>query len=251
MGKIITAWSPVHGQCRTTSTIAAIASLYPRAVITHFQPQLKDGNTTMEVMFGKGEQVMLGTYANTGLNYLSTNFMVHEQSKEDIDMVSVKLTEDLDLIPVSDQTRRDDEKDKNILYILTKLLPKYYQYIFIDLGSERRELARNIQEVADVNLIVYSQNAMLWKKRDDIKNAKYIIADYDYESKMNTSVFFTKTWCKASIVPHCPEYGDAIAEGTAVNFFDKNREILNVRHPNESITNFFKELKNIKTTLRA
>lgn len=251
MGKIITFWSPMHGQCKTTATAVAVAmSAAPNedVVITHIQPRL----SAMENYFGYNELQKNGVMNDTGLNNLVYNSIARNITEDDIRAACVSVTKNVSLLPALGQNKVESEKDAIISRLIVKELPKYFKYVFIDLGTETgesdfraRPMVKEITDAAAVNFVVLPQNAWLWKTYDGIRNASYIISAYDEDSKFSASRFRFSQGKFAYTIPLCTEYADALSEGRVKEFFERNQYRANIEGK-DSITNFIKKISEVK-----
>lgn len=241
MGELITTWSPYHGQCKTTATTLALASMKKNAIVTHIQPRMSN----MENMCGFFEQNKNGAFEDSGFNNLIYGVMGRPITEEDVRAAIIQITDNMVLLPSVGQNRNDATRNKTVEMIITEILPKYFRYVFVDLGTEKSELAKNICAKAQTNYIILSQNKTLWKKYNMSKHDKYILSGYDKNSKFNARAFQWEMFTKPSIVPYCTEYADAISAGEVGLFFTRNENISNT-DKNEGLADFFKALRGIK-----
>lgn len=242
MGKIITFWSPYHGQCKTTATAVALASTRTNAILTHIQPKMSN----MEAMFGLTDEDEKSVLNDNGFNSLIYTAMSKPITKEDIETTVIQISDNLAILPSTGRNKNDSTRNTLVEYILTEVLPKYYQNVFIDLGTESSECAKNIQKKADVNVIVLPQNRGLWKKYNQTENDRYILAGYDKDSKFTKKAFQMAVSRRVDTIPYCIEYADAISGHDVQNFFLRNEKILDNPNKRDELYNFFQDLKEVK-----
>lgn len=242
MGKLITVWSPQHGQFATTSTMVAIASRFPNTIVTHIQNRMSN----LERMFGYAPSSD-SVFNDSGLNALVYGIVSHDIDSTDIEQALVKVTDKLKLLPSFNQNGRDTSKKQAILKIITEKLPRHADYVMVDLPSGMTPETREYMEKADVNIIVLNQNTYFWKDYA-IPNAIYVISKYDFASTHTASRLKSKVHAPVYIVPYCTQYMDAIAEGKASSFLLKNNHILDQDTvlQKDSTYDFFNELGKVK-----
>ena len=124
MGKIITMWSPYHGQCKTTATTIALANSVANAVVTHIQPKMSN----MENMYGLTEG-NTGLGNDIGFNNLIYTTMGKQITKDDVENAVVQVSDSLALLPSIGTNKTDATRNMLAEHILTEVLPKYYQGI--------------------------------------------------------------------------------------------------------------------------
>ncbi len=258
MGKLITVWSPLHGQCKTTATLIAMAlqkgNEGHRVIITHIQPRF----SAMEDYLGHGDHDHTGLLNDTGLNNLVYNSMARPLAEKDIKAAAININEYVSFIPALGQGQLDEEKDMLISRLIVKDLPQYYEYVFVDLGTETgesafgkaRPLIKEITKHANTNFVVLPQNRWLWKEHSEIPNAKYIITGYDEDSAFSTFRFRFSVGKPASAVPICAEYADALGNGKASEFFERNKAILSAPLANDKKDNIKKFIKSVSEVLK-
>ena len=250
MGKIYTFWSPLHGQCKTTSTAIAVAMAEAKkgidTVITHVQPRL----SFMEKYLGFDEQQ--NVLKDVGLNYLIYNEVARELNEKDIKQAVIKICEHLYMLPAIEQAQCNAEKDLLISNLVVNELPKYYRRVIIDLGTETyrgnlrgsdRELIKTITDAAATNFVVLSQSTWLWEKYET-PNSAYIISGYDPMSRNTKFTFKFKTGESAITIPLCTAFSDALSSGEVPLFYERN-ENLNIKKPQENISLFLKQTSEV------
>lgn len=246
MGRIYTFSSPLHGQCRVTSTAIAIAIAEAKkgndVIITHVQSRM----SAMENYLGCADQARFGAMEDVGLNNLVYNIEGRELNERDIKAAVIKVAEHLYMLPALGQSRGDAEKDMIISNLITKQLPKYYRTVIVDMGTEaerttasnERPIIGDILNAATTNFVIFSQNGWLWKKYD-YPNTKYLITGYDENSKYTAFKFRFKIGAPAGKVPNCIEYADALADGKIKEFIERH-ETINIKKGKESVERFLR-----------
>ena len=242
MGKLITTWSPYHGQCKTTATTVAMAQTAGNALVTHIQFTMNN----MEAMCGITDLDPNVHFSDIGFNNLIYTTMGKQITKTDVENAVVQITDRMALLPALGHNTIDSTRVLITEHILTEILPKYYQYVFVDLGTATHELAKAIQNKADINYIILPQNKALWEKYDQTDNDRYILAGYDRNSKFTKQFFQWNISRHVDIVPYCVEYADAISSCDVKNFFLRNENVLQNPSASEDILYFFRELKEVR-----
>ncbi len=244
MGKLTTVWSPQHGQFGTTATATIIAATNKRTLITHTQYRM----SALERMFGLRESLESGVMDDSGLNSLVYSIISHEIKKDDIDNACLRITENLYLLPSLGQNSKDETKKQKVFVILTRVLPKFFDNVVIDLPSGINDENKKYWEAADNNIIVVNHNTEFWHKYPEIPRAQVVMSKYDKDSKNTAFRCSFITGYKTHAIPYNTEFADAISAGRVADFLLSNENILDKEVPvkNKKVYTLFKKSSEVK-----
>lgn len=251
MGKIYAFQSPLHGQCGTTASMVAAAYALQKEghsiVLVHSQAAFAD----LENLFYTKETKSETFYDGIGLDGLCYAIKARDLDRQDLSHAMLRLDDNLFLLP-SAAKRIDSERESILHYIITEKLPLYYDYVFVDTGSDSSAVGESIRSAADVNIIVIAQSRATL--REFPGNAVLLCGSYDRNRRLNLRSLKQRYDNPVFAVPYCSEYGDAIAESTVRRFFLANERLLEEQnrknrkfHKTEDGTEyFFRELREIR-----
>lgn len=251
MGKIVAFQSPLHGQCGTTASMVAMAYALQKEgrsiVLVHSQASYAD----LENLFYAKETKKDTFYDGIGLDGLCYTIKAQDLTRKDLIRATIKLDDYLYLLP-SAAKRIDTERENILHYIITEKLPLFYDYVFVDTGSDHSAVSESIRKAADMNIVVIAQSRATLKEFS--KDAILLCGSYDKNRKMNLK--FLKQRYKNPIyaIPYCSEYGDAIASSSVRRFFHSYESLLKStpskgwfkKTPEDGTAYFFDEIKKLR-----
>lgn len=223
MGKIVAFQSPLHGQCGTTASMVAMAYALQKEgrsiVLVHSQASYAD----LENLFYAKEAKRASFYDGIGLDGLCYTIKAQDLTRQDLIRATLQIDDNLYILP-SAAKRIDAERENILHYIITEKLPLFYDYVFVDTGSDHSAVSDSIRKAADMNVVVIAQSRATLKEYP----AESILLCGSYDKNRKTNLKSLKQRYKNSVyaVPYCSEYGDAIATSTVRRFFQSNETLL-------------------------
>lgn len=246
----------MHGQCGTTATMIAASMRLKNCVLVHTQAVMAGLENSLNPQRNKIDEI----YSKLGMNNLCYELKSHELTQEDVMKNVSVLVDDSDgaisnlyLLPSSARVNTDDERELILAHIVTKDLPKFFDYVCVDLGAgEITPMKKAIMNDADKNFLVVSQSKQtLDKNYENVKNLGVIIGTYDPARKITPNtirkMFKTNT---VYTVPYCGEYADALSEGKTIRFFLSNEKLMDISmrkyRKDDPLCVFFKNLPDLE-----
>lgn len=235
MGKLVTFWSPFAGQAKVTSTMCAVAGAfgiqYPELEIalSHIKKKSIDLEERLEYRGSGKEKREL--YERTGLSSMSLNYMQGLLTSEKIRHCAIPLImKSLSLFP---GTGKKEISEELLYQLLTDHLTEEFSAVFLDLGSERNELAIRLREAADLSVIVLPQYVPCWEKlfseEEGVfaeKNTGFMLGGYLNKSRYGRKYLVRRFGGKGKLfgeIPMNAGYLDAMSEGRTLDFYLRNQ----------------------------
>ena len=237
MGKICAFYSPLHGQCGTTATMVAAAFALEKegfsVIMVHSQSSYAD----LENMFFTKETKKNTFYDGIGLDGLCYAIKAEELSQKDLTRAVLQLEDNLYILP-SAAKRTDPEREEILRYIITEKLPLYYDYVFVDTGSNKSDIAEAIRQAADVKVAIVAQNRTTLR---EFTEADVILCgNYDKNRKLNLNSLKKRYKKPVFAIPYCSSYADSIEDSSVKQFFLTNETLLK-----RNDKNFFSGFKKV------
>jgi len=245
MGKLIAFWSPLHGQTKTTASMAAVAMAMSNltresVVVFHTQTDLAD----LEGMFDRrrNEELRQKIYEGCGLNALLLDFKRTALTPELVRDASLPTSlGNLSFLPGIETNKGfigGGEHNEIVYSMAVRDIPASYDWAFVDLCSGfNNTLSRKILEAADVVVVTFSQNVAMWDKFMDSEDSDffderkvfYLIGGHSYQSSFSIKNFrrmkhIDKT--HSGDVPFSVGYMDAISNGMVDTFYLENERAI-------------------------
>lgn len=253
MGKIVAFQSPLHGQCGTTASMVAMAYALQKEgrsiVLVHSQASYAD----LENLFYAKEAKRASFYDGIGLDGLCYTIKAQDLTRQDLIRATLQMDDNLYLLP-SAAKRIDTERESILHYIITEKLPLFFDYVFVDTGSDHSAVSESIQKTADMNIVVIAQSRATLKEYP--AEAILLCGSYDKNRKMNLKSLRQRYKNPVYAIPYCSEYGDAIAASAVRRFFQSNEALLKdtvkkslfrkTKSAEENTEFFFEEIKKLR-----
>lgn len=229
-------WSPVHGQCRTTSNLIAAAICTTlmdggnNAVLeTHFQwGQLEGG------LLGKKERVAGEFFQDIGIDVLTRTIRSESLNKDTIMNSSISLLNGrLNFISGTNKLNKEHyyEKLTPALSGIIKGIEEFHDIVFIDTNAGFYDpLTKKLLEYADLIVINLCQNAAILEHifTQDIFKGKeifYIIGGYDIHSRYSITNIRRKyrqiQKDQIGAIHYNTSYMDALSGGEAFSILEQ------------------------------
>ena len=240
MGKLVTFWSPVSGQAKTTASMIAVASAlalahpsYDIAITTVAKDEtsLEDGLAAQQKWIGSEK-----LYGQSGISALLLACKQEILTREKIRRCALPLIlPEAVLFPglrqeISIIHGREPEKLEH--HILNDCIRTEFGITFLDLKAGFSMQSLRYMECADLSVVVLPQNPNIWKvfleQKEKIRTNQWFVlfGGYLKNSKYNVHCYKRNRYgipgSKNGVIPLCEGYMDAFADGKAMEFFLKN-----------------------------
>jgi len=261
MGKLVTFWSPYAGKAKVTSSMCAIAAQfgmhYPELDIAVSHTGAADFTLEekIDVRIGNAEK-MHEIYKRTGVSALKTTYRSASLTSEKIRRSSIPLRmKSLFLYP-----NAEIKNDRFSFVLLSEVLKKEFDIVFLDLVSGIQEDTLQYLEVSDMIVAVLPQEtAYLAKFRKekgyypDDKKICVIVGGYINTAKcgkrfLQRQIDLEKNvFC--GVIPLNNGFFDAMTEGRTLDFFYRNQRMRRNEENYEFIAQTKEAAENIRKKL--
>ncbi|MRN53053.1 hypothetical protein [Paenibacillus monticola] len=234
---LVAFWGPAHGQGRTTSNMAAIATTialdnHIRVLMTH--THLEQG--ALEYVFAQTRPPAQSTRTSGGMDAIERLVQCGMLTPEGIrDHAESILKDRLEMLGGS--TSKEGQATKLLLPHIFKDYRRFYDLMFVDISSEDNlEVISLVMEQADLVVVNLNQNRVnldsYFSKNNTVpipagKPVLYCLGSYESSSRLNKDRIIKQYDLKKKeigYIPHHIRYMDAQNEQQIVQFMLKARE---------------------------
>lgn len=242
MGKLIAFWSPWHGQAKTTASMVAVALALnnisgDRVVMFHTQSGMANLEGMLEHTAGREKR--MENYEKVGFEHLlriseKENITSNEVIQSALPTVMRELFYIPGMVAKRDGLFANRNLQEDLYTIATSNIPQAFDWSFVDLASGNNLLSMKIMDVADMVVVMLSQNIATWDRffeefeaLSEKENVFFVLGGHKTDSAYGIKEFrryrhIDKNKC--GVVPDCVGYMDAISEGRVCNFFLMNED---------------------------
>lgn len=231
-------WSPVPGQCNTTSSLLAIAS--NMTIQEHKCTRILSSNFnnhSIQTAFSGFDQDanVMNAATRYGVDALFRYARATSITKAEVDSAAFNLNPKLSFYP-SPSSKDVDYNEKIMCETYPKIieaLDENSDYVFIDTKSGASKLNQLILTSADVIVICLNQNRGSLEKYFSEFNFNsekifVLLTDYDREQKFSMKNirkrFKSLKSSNSAVLPHCSAFSDALNAGKLFNWLVINKE---------------------------
>lgn len=243
MGRLIVHWSPLHGQCKTTASMSALAyslckQTGERVCVTHTQHGFSDLEGMLDGRRDVKQRDVI--YSASGLNALITNMKRGPLNKKIVENCAIA-TRDSNFFFLPGLEVKEYDSVADVTELVKRFIPETvkdtFDWTFVDLASGRNPISTYFISVADVVVVTLSQNVAVWERFFEEypeiaqkNNVFYLIGGHCKDSAYNVKNFVRNYKAKglsnsrAGVVPFSESYMDAISDGLVQAYFELNAE---------------------------
>lgn len=237
---LVAFWSLYHGQACTTAnllatTLASSLALNNKCLVTQTHYKL---NNLDFPLIGKNQELNESEfYRDLGIDALMRRAKAEPISSDIIRECSIDIIDNNRLnllIGTKQQDRQTYENQFGLMLegVLRKA-NKFYDYVMVDTNSGYDPITQNILKAADIIVINVTQNKHILdefienhKDRIDMNKVVFIFGKYDRNSRYNLKnlrrMYKVFNSSNAIGIPYCTEYHDALSDGKALKFIERN-----------------------------
>lgn len=223
----------LHDAAAVTALIAGVCSIAKskKTLVLQLTDAVADSESVVSILSGKELKLNslheLYNFSDDGLDAILLRAETSDLTKEHYDDTVTKLLNRENMFDVFKPTAKTallDMVDPKHIRMVIRNARDIYEYIFIMLPSNSRELMEMAKDMADENIVIVPQGRYVGEIKPDAK-MNLIVKEYEPDSKFDLSGMRKKYGVKKLYtIPHNVGFRDAVIMENLLDFILTNRK---------------------------